>query len=65
MITKLDFSIDDVNIILPRGLDVDFLNKINQTVSDIKNLKMAHTGVGKVIAFLTSPSGEEFQITVV
>ena len=65
MATELTFSYNDTNILAPRaGIDQDFLDKINQTVADIRKLKDVHKNVGKVIANLTSPSGEVFQITV-
>jgi hypothetical protein len=62
---QLNFSADEETILMSRaGIDQDFLNKINQTVADLRNLKKAHPGVGTVIAHLTSSTGEEFQITV-
>jgi len=65
MATHLEFSSSDDLIIASRaGIDEDFLNKINKTVSDLRNLKRAHPGMGKVVAHLTSPTGEDFQITV-
>ena len=65
MTTELTFSYNDTNILAPRaGIDQDFLDKINQTVADIRKLKDVHQNIGKVIANLTSPSGEVFQITV-
>ncbi len=66
MATQLNFSYnDDVILEEPRaGIDLYFLAKINQVVSDIRYLKVIHPGVGTVVAKLTSPSGEVFEITV-
>ena len=65
MATELTFSYNDTNILAPRaGIDQDFLDKINRVVADIRSLKKAHPNVGTVVAHLTSPSGEVFEITV-
>ena len=65
MPTELKFSSSDQTPMMPRaGIDQDFLDKINQTVADIRNMKNSQPGVGTVIAVLTSPSGEEFRISV-
>ena len=65
MPTELNFSSSDKTLMMPRaGIDPDFLNKINQTVADIRNMKNSQPGVGAVVAVLTSSSGEVFQITV-
>ena len=61
----LEFSsLDDAVMMSRAGIDEDFLQKINRTVADLRALKRAHPGIGKVTAHLTSPSGEDFQITV-
>ena len=61
----LEFSSTDDSVLMTRaGIDEDFLAKINRTVSDIRGFKKSHPGVGTVVAHLTSPTGEDFQITV-
>jgi hypothetical protein len=53
---------NDTSILVARaGVDADFLNKINQTVIDVRQL---HPNVNRVVANLTSPDGEVFEITV-
>jgi hypothetical protein len=65
MTTGLTFSSTDNSVLASyAGIDQDFLNKINQVVADIRNLKKAHPNVGTVVVHLTSPSGEVFEITV-
>ncbi len=65
MVTQLEFSsTDDLFLVARAGIDEDFLIRINQTVSDLRNFKRAHPGVGKVVAHLTSQNGEDFQITM-
>ncbi len=65
MATRLEFSSSDLTPMGPRaGIDEEFLAKINQTVTDIRNLKRAHPGVGTFVVNLTSPSGEVFEIVV-
>lgn len=66
METQLEFSSSDELIMTSRaGIDQDFLDKINQTVADLRALKRAHPGISRVIANLTSPAGETFEIIVV
>ena len=61
----LEFSSSDELFLVARaGIDEDFLNQINKTVSDLRNFKRAHPGIGKMVAQLTSPDGEEFQVTM-
>ena len=63
--TTLEFSSVGDDLLMTRaGIDQDFLDRINRTVTDIRNLKRAHPGVGRVVAHLVSPSGEDFQITI-
>jgi hypothetical protein len=65
MVQSLTFSMNDTSILAARaGIDVDFLNKINQTVSDIRQLRASHPKVNRVVVHLTSPDGEVFEITV-
>ncbi len=65
MVSQLTFSSTDSTILASRaGIDQDFLDKINRVVADIRSLKKAHPNVGTVVAHLTSPSGEVFEITV-
>ena len=65
MATELNFNMNDTTILASRaGIDQDFLDKINQVVSDIRKMKDVHIGIGVVVANLTSPSGEVFVITV-
>jgi hypothetical protein len=62
MVQSLTFSMNDTSILVARaGIDADFLNKINQTVIDVRQL---HPNVNRVVANLTSPDGEVFEITV-
>jgi hypothetical protein len=66
MATELTFSASDELIMASReGIDEDFLDKINQVVLNLRGLKGAHPGMGRMVARLTSPSGEEFEIIVV
>ena len=61
----LEFSVDGEPTIANRaGIDEDFLSRINQTVVDIRNLKRAQPGVGRVEAHLTSQTGEVYTIVV-
>jgi hypothetical protein len=65
MATQLNFSYNDDVILESRaGIDLAFLAKINQVVADIRYLKVIRPGVGTVVAKLTSPTGEVFEITV-
>jgi hypothetical protein len=65
MATELNFLMDDTTLLASRaGIDQEFLDKINQVVTDIRKVKLVHPGVGEVVANLTSPSGEVFVITV-
>jgi hypothetical protein len=64
MTQTLTFSFDDTSVLASRaGIDEAFLERINRTVSDIRNLRAVHT-VKRVVAILTSPSGEVFEIVV-
>jgi hypothetical protein len=63
--TTLEFSVDGDLLTATRvGIDEDFLARINQTVVDIRNLKRAQPGVGRVEAHLTSQTGEVYTIVV-
>jgi hypothetical protein len=65
MATQLQFNMNDDTLLASRaGIDQGFLDKINQVVTDIRKIKDVHRGVGEVVARLTSPSGEVFEITV-
>ena len=65
MVQTLTFSINDTSILASRaGIDQDFLNRINQAVSDVRQLKMVHPNINTVVVHLTSPSGEVFEITI-
>jgi hypothetical protein len=65
MVQRLTFAFNDTSILAAgAGIDVDFLNKINQTVIDIRQLRASHPKVNRVAARLTSPDGEVFEITV-
>lgn len=65
MSQKLEFSFADTNILASRaGIDQDFLDKINQVVTDVRKVKAVHKELGVVTVNLTSPTGEVFEITI-
>jgi hypothetical protein len=65
MVTQLEFSsTDDLFLAARAGIDEDFLNRINQTVAGMRNFKRAQPSIGKMTAHLTSPDGDDFQITL-
>ncbi len=65
MVTQLEFSsTDDLFLAARAGIDEDFLNRINQTVAGMRNFKRVQPSIGKMTAHLTSPDGDDFQITL-